>query len=251
MKLIWFFATLICVSIAIAEDTNIIGVVTYTFGEVKINSNEAKENDKIHLSDTLETGDNSRAQVMLVDDNVMHINSSSKISFKDYEFNESENKKWSLFDLIYGSVRSLVNQKYKIEDNQGYQINTPAGVIGVRGTDFLVEHLEKDQRTEVTSFTGEVMQGERGIGRKIRNSIRIGPGHFMQLFAGRRAFERAKKQEAKRFEFLRDTTDHPVQRKHKVFQQTVRERREVMKTLRQKNRVERRGQHVDRIRRRK
>ncbi len=237
MKLILFFATWLCVSVAFPGD--VIGDVTYVFGDTKRNSNEIKENDKIYVEDTLETGDNSRMQLMMVDDNVLHLNSNTKITLKEYEFDEGENKKWSLFDLIYGSIRSLVNQKYKNEDNQGYQISTPAGVIGVRGTDFLVEHLEKEQRTEVTSFAGEVTQGERGIGRKIRNSIRVGPGHFMQLFAGRRAFNRAQKQEAKRFEFLRDTTAHPIQKNHKGYRQVIRERREAGKALRQRFRKRR------------
>lgn len=232
MKSILFFATWLSVSVAFSVD--VIGVVTYVFGDVKRNSTEVSENDKTSVGDTLETGENSRIQLMMVDDNILHLNSNTKLFLKEYEFDEEENKKWSLFDLIYGSIRSLVNQKYRNEDNQGYQINTPAGVIGVQGTDFLVEHLERDQRTEVTSFSGEVVQGERGIGRKIRHSVRIGPGHFMQLFAGRRAFARAQKQENKRFEFLRDTTTHAVQKNHRAFRQVVRERREVVKTLRPK-----------------
>lgn len=230
----WHLLLILCLSSgALAFADEAIGVITYAFGDVKLNGVEGKENDKIKVTDMLETGENSRAQVMMVDDNVIHLNSNSKAIFKEFEFDEDDNKKWSLIDLIYGSIRSLVNQKYKKEDDQGYQINTPTSVVGVRGTDFLVEHLESEERTEITSFSGELNQGERGTGRKIRNSVRIPSGHFMQLLRGRRAFSRAQKHLSKRYEFLRDTTDHPAQSNNKVFRQVRQEHTQQLRVLRQ------------------
>ncbi len=222
MRKMLFLFTFLSAGFAFAAD--IIGVVTYVFGDVKINEKNAQENDRVRVNDVAVTGDNSRLQVILIDDNVVNLNSNTKMGFMEYEFDADAGKKWSLFYLNYGSVRSLVNQKYKKEDLQGFQISTPSGVIGVRGTDFLVEHQEKEMRTEVTTFGGEVSLGQRGTGRKIRDAIKVPPGHFMQLLGGRRAFARAQRQEAKRFEFLRDTTDHPVQVKNRVFQQLRQER---------------------------
>lgn len=114
----------------------------------------------------------------MLDKNVINISPDSKFMLEKYEYNPEQNKKGALLNVIYGKVRTTVNQKYDGTENK-FQVKTKSSVAGVRGTDFLVQYSETTNTSKVVTFEGivEVGAGLDTAGR-ITNPVSVTPGQF-------------------------------------------------------------------------
>lgn len=175
-----------CLPLWAAEGYGVFNVVK---GVVKVKNGKtgevvnAKIGGKVFPKDTIITEKDARAKIVMVDKNVINVSPESQVVFQTYEFAPAENKKNVLLDVIYGKVRSKVEQKYDGAQNK-FQVKTPAAVAGVRGTDFMAGFSEKTKKTDIVTFEGKVEFGLPGANGKIENPVMVGAGEMAQANFG-------------------------------------------------------------------
>ncbi len=167
-------------SIPDAYAQNVHGVLRVVKGDVQIKSGKngqqsrARVGAKVFPKDTVITGKDSRAKIVMIDNNEINVSPDSQIEIQHYEYNPSANKKDVLLNVIYGKVRSKVEQKYDGTKSSKFQIKTPSAVAGVRGTDFMVGF--QNNQSQVVTFSGKVEFGLPGPGGTIANPVIVTPG---------------------------------------------------------------------------
>lgn len=158
------------------------GILMVVKGEVEIlqkdKLSKAKVGAKVFPGDTIITKKDARAKLVMVDKNIINISPDSKFLLEKYEYNPEENKKGALLNVIYGKVRTTVNQKYDGEQNK-FQVKTKSSVAGVRGTDFLVSFNKVTNTSKVVTFEGRVDVGAGlDASGRITNPVSVRPGEF-------------------------------------------------------------------------
>ncbi|MCB0390486.1 MAG: FecR domain-containing protein [Bdellovibrionales bacterium] len=158
-------------------------------GDVKVKSpngkiQKARIGQKVFPQDTIITAKDSRAKVVMIDDNVINISPESEIVFEKYEYEPKDQKKDVLIDVIYGKVRSKVNQKYDGAQNK-FRVKTPSAVAGVRGTDFFTSFDKGTRQSQVVTFEGEVKYGLPGPDGSIKNAVSVRAGQMASNIPGR------------------------------------------------------------------
>lgn len=159
------------------------GVFMIVKGDIEVHTKagskqKAKVGMKVNEGDTVSASKDSRAKIVMVDKNVLQISPESKVVIEKYKFDEAKDEKNVSLNVIYGKVRSTVNQKYDGDKNQ-FNVKTPSAVAGVRGTDFLVGYSNVTNSAKVVCFHGQVMVGSGiGVGGAINNPVAVNPGQF-------------------------------------------------------------------------
>jgi hypothetical protein len=165
------------------------GILRVVKGDVKIVSSDGKSKKakiglKVFPSEKIITAADSRAKVVMVDNNEINVSPSSEVVIQRYEFNPDENKKDVLLNVIYGKVRSKVNQKYDGANNK-FRVQTPSAVAGVRGTDFFTSYNQNTKTSSVVTFEGEVMYGMPGKDGGIKNPVSVRAGQMASNAPGK------------------------------------------------------------------
>ncbi|MFN3696226.1 MAG: FecR domain-containing protein [Pseudobdellovibrio sp.] len=144
----------------------IYGLLMIVKGEVKITKSDnqttdAKIGGKVFVQDTIVTGKDSRAKIVMSDRNIINVLPDTKLRISSYLNNGSE--KNVRLDLIEGKVRNNVEQKYDNDKNK-FEVVTPSAVAGVRGTQFITSFDKGTFKTAIITLKGEV--SFRGIDLK-------------------------------------------------------------------------------------
>jgi hypothetical protein len=164
------------------------GVLMVVKGDVQVKQKDktfkARVGQKIVQGDTIITGKDARAKLVMVDKNIINISPESRFVLEKYEYNPERDKKGALLNVIYGKVRTTVNQRYDGEQNK-FQVKTKSSVAGVRGTDFLVSYNNVTNTSKIVTFQGlvEVGVGLDNAGR-ILNAVSVPPGQFTVASVG-------------------------------------------------------------------
>ncbi|MBC7467325.1 MAG: FecR domain-containing protein [Bdellovibrio sp.] len=129
-------------------------------GEVKVKKADdqmqvAKVGLKVVPGDTIISGVDSRAKIVMSDRNVISISPSTTLKIEKYSTEKDKDDKNVELSLSEGKVRSDVKQEYDGEKTK-YLIRTPTAVAGVRGTQFITSFDSKTNVTEVITLTGKV-----------------------------------------------------------------------------------------------
>ncbi|MCB0356023.1 MAG: FecR domain-containing protein [Bdellovibrionales bacterium] len=169
--------------------SNVHGTFRVVKGDVKVKSakgklSKARIGQKVFPQDTIITGTDSRAKIVMIDNNVINVSPASEIVFEKYEYEPSQEKKDVLIDVIYGKVRSKVNQKYDGAKNK-FRVKTPSAVAGVRGTDFITSFNKASNSSQVVTFEGEVQYGLPGADGSIRNAVSVKAGQMASNAMGK------------------------------------------------------------------
>ncbi len=164
---------------AVALADKVIGSLAVVKGKVEIKDAKgkianARVGSKVKEKDTILTGADSRAKLVMVDENVLNISPDSQINLESYKFEPDKNEKNVSINVLYGKVRSTVNQKYEGENK--FHVKTPAAVAGVRGTDFLAGFNSLKKESQFVTFEGKVEVGQAGPGGSIVNAVMVNPG---------------------------------------------------------------------------
>jgi len=182
MKLIFRLSILVSVAwVAPTWAQTVHGVLQVVKGDVKVQSGKtgktvkARIGGKVYPKDIVITGKDSRAKIVMVDNNVLNISPESKLEIEAYEYKPAQGRKNVLLNVLYGKVRSKVEQRYDGEENK-FQVKTPTAVAGVRGTDFLASFSQSSKVSQVVTFKGEVAFGLPGPNNSIVNPVLITPG---------------------------------------------------------------------------
>lgn len=127
----------------------------------------AKVYNKIYSKDTISTGENSKAKLVLANANTLMIG-----PFTNFIVEEAK-KEGSSFALMYGKIRSIVKQD-KTKDGE-FKIQTPTSVIGVRGTDFYTVYRPQNGKTTVTTLSGVV--SIKNLTGKVKKEVLVSAGY--------------------------------------------------------------------------
>lgn len=114
-----------------------------------------KPNDQIQVGDLIQTAGDGWLKILFKDDSVVDIGPATIVQVMKFE-GEGENRR-VIFKILYGRVRDVVAQK--LAGPEHYQVSTPNVILGVRGTEFLVNVVpDKDgvTQSEVICLHGQV-----------------------------------------------------------------------------------------------
>lgn len=154
--LITFLFVITSSSLVYAEEAY--GLLMIVKGQVQIVKQKAtpvgaKVGGKVFPQDTIITGKDSRAKIVMNDRNIINVLPDTSLRIDQYISNLKE--KNVRLSLIEGKVRTNVEQKYDDDENK-FEIRTPSAVAGVRGTQFVTSYKKATNITAITTFRGEV-----------------------------------------------------------------------------------------------
>ncbi len=111
------------------------GDVTVVKGDTK---QTALSGDGVVQADRIVTGANSAASLTLRDGTALVVGPNSNVSLARFEYEPTTQKGGLLVDVLQGSIRMVSGLIGKLNPEQ-VKVKTPTVVVGVRGTDFIVE----------------------------------------------------------------------------------------------------------------
>lgn len=186
----WISVCVVAIAFALdASAASVNGVFNVVKGDVKVKSGAsgqvtpAKVGSKVFPKDTIITGKDSRAKIVMIDKNVINVSPETELVFQQYEYSPEDNKKNVLLNVLSGKVRSKVEQKYDGKTSK-FQVKTPGAVAGVRGTDFMASFDKKGNSSNIVTFEGKVEFGKPGPGGSIENPVAVGPGQMASAAMG-------------------------------------------------------------------
>lgn len=98
----------------------------------------AVSGEGVQVSQRMSTGKTGAATLTLKDGTVVTMGPNSTMDLSTFEFNTTTQEGNFLLDLLQGSVRVVTGLLGKAHP-ENFKIKTPTSVVGVRGTDFIVE----------------------------------------------------------------------------------------------------------------
>lgn len=98
----------------------------------------AQPRQQIRLNDTLRTGPGGAMGAILRDDSVLSLGPNSELSLDEFAFAPVEDKLSLVGRLTRGTAAFLTGKIGQMRP-EAVQVETPGGIIGVRGTQFLVQ----------------------------------------------------------------------------------------------------------------
>jgi len=92
----------------------------------------------VAVADRLSTGPQGAATLTLKDGTVLTMGPDSVMDLRQFQFDTTTQQGTFLLDLLRGSVRVVTGLLAKFNPDL-FKVQTPTSVVGVRGTDFIVE----------------------------------------------------------------------------------------------------------------
>ena len=132
------------------------GDVTLTRGQQTI---EARIGLAVEQGDELATGKKSRLKMLLSDDSVVALGSSSRLVLAEHLFSSKSKARITRIQLLGGLVRALV-QKSVSGANADSQVASGTAVAGVRGTEFVLDAT--GQAPRLATLSGAVAWSAAG-----------------------------------------------------------------------------------------
>ncbi|MEN0057239.1 MAG: FecR domain-containing protein [Bdellovibrio sp.] len=114
----------------------------------------AKVGAKVFSGDTVITGTDARAKIVMSDRNVLQLSPDSTLEIARYKTGATENDREAQVALMQGKVRVQVEQTYG-EKNK-FELRTPTAVAGVRGTQYIAQYDQSSRSTTITVLQGRV-----------------------------------------------------------------------------------------------
>jgi hypothetical protein len=100
---------------------------------------------ELHASETVRTGDAGKADLVFVDRTNLTVGPTSEIVLDKFVYDPVGNKGKVVLQTTRGAFRFVTGT----QDHSAYQINTPYGSLGVRGTAFTCEVKPKGQKQQI------------------------------------------------------------------------------------------------------
>jgi hypothetical protein len=98
--------------------------------------------EDVQLHDLFKTEQDSRAEILFVDNSRVRIAPGTDLEITEYLYRPEQKKRKSVLSLWAGKARFIVNKLVDFEQKE-FEVQTPSGTAGVRGTDFIVEVKKK------------------------------------------------------------------------------------------------------------
>ncbi|SEA75163.1 FecR domain-containing protein [Variovorax sp. YR216] len=119
------------------------GVLKSVRGDVRLlapdgSTRTGKSGDIVAPIDRIVTGPDSGASVVLRDGTKLVVGPSSRLDLKEFHFDSTTQDGGMLLSLLQGSARMVTGLIGKTHTD-AVRVETPTAVIGIRGTDFIVQ----------------------------------------------------------------------------------------------------------------
>lgn len=118
------------------------GTVKLVEGEVTLVHGDSRQavvaGHAVHRGGQIITGDKSSVSITLRDGSVLSLGPNSAIELSQFDFDATTHEGNMLVALRHGSLRVITGLIAKLRPEQ-VKVTTPTTVVGVRGTDFIVE----------------------------------------------------------------------------------------------------------------
>lgn len=139
----------------------------------------AQTGQKITVKDQILTGKKSKAKVVLVDKTEVTLLPETQIEVHDYE----KEKRAALIQLLSGKMRAKIVQKYA-PGSEGFRVQTPTAVAGVRGTDFVMAFDPEQNKSDLFTIMGLVEFGNLNADGSMAKSIPVAAGQMSSVSKG-------------------------------------------------------------------
>lgn len=136
------FAVWVLVLPCLAGASTEVGRLAVINGDVRVTKSEAeagapaKANDPVFNDDIIRTGEAGAAKVLFSDQSLMDVGPNSAMKISQYALRDGENRTGT-FSILYGKLRALVTRP--VGKGGKVEVRTKDAVMGVRGTEFVVD----------------------------------------------------------------------------------------------------------------
>lgn len=141
IKMTVFCTVSLLASAASAQDLRM-GTFKSVTGEVSLTQAAtrrlAESGDGLQPADRILTGRDASATFMLKDGTVVSVGPNSTLELAKVQFDTTTQDGSLLLNLLQGTIRVVTGWLGKVHPEQ-VKVITPTSVVGVRGTDFIVE----------------------------------------------------------------------------------------------------------------
>ena len=113
-----------------------IGIIGFVIGDA-FNQDGKKLNvgDPIYFGDTITTNEGSKSQILFIDQTVMTVGSNTELTIDEFVY-DAENTDGKLLSTIKSGSVKILTGKISEKNPENLVVETPAGTIGTRGTEF-------------------------------------------------------------------------------------------------------------------
>lgn len=147
-----------------AEIGLIADVVNFAYGAKNgVARAELDPDDPVFFEETIETGDESAADIRFIDGSVLTVGENSTVVIDAFVFDPATLAGNSTISLTKGVFRYVSGDMPK----ENVEITTPTITIGIRGTELLIS-VAGDGGTEMSTVTGEALCTTRRTRRQLR-----------------------------------------------------------------------------------
>jgi len=169
---------LLCGSLGPAFANGDAGITLLAKGDVVAANTEGerdlKRRSPVFESDTLKTGDDSRAQFRMKDGATLSLQANTTLTLTEYRYREDGRADSAVMKMVTGGLRTITGAVGK-GDPDAYRVETPLGTIGIRGTVFEAEMVGKELFVafwqgygKITTPTCEALLGDGQTHRFVR-----------------------------------------------------------------------------------
>lgn len=136
--LVIIFLSFISFNLVQADNSEFIGIVGVSIGDVKNQKNEKLLNgSKVFYGDTIIVNEQSNAQVLFLDQTVITIGEKSELTIDEFIYDPQTNDGKFVSNIKSGTVKIITGQISK-KNPDNLEVNVTTGTIGARGTEFVV-----------------------------------------------------------------------------------------------------------------
>jgi len=100
--------------------------------------------DALRQGDRVRTGQTGGASIVLKDGTVLTMGPNTTVDLSQFQFDSTTQSGNFVLDLLQGSVRVVTGLLAKANPER-FKVRTPTSVVGVRGTDFIVEAIPQTE----------------------------------------------------------------------------------------------------------
>jgi hypothetical protein len=140
-RILWTCALLLASTAASAQDQRL-GTLKTVTGDVQLGQSSAaraaQEGGGLQQADRIVTGRDASATFTLKDGTVVSVGPDAILDLAKVQFDTTTQEGSLMLSLLQGTIRVVTGWLGKLHPEQ-VKVTTPTSVVGVRGTDFIVE----------------------------------------------------------------------------------------------------------------
>ncbi len=148
-KIIIILILILLPNFANANTSNFIGVVGAAIGEIKNQNNEnLVDGSKIFFGDTIISKEKSNAQILFLDQTVLTLGEDTELTIDEFIYDPKSHEGSFISNVKSGTVKFITGQISK-QNPDNLEVKVPSGVLGARGTEFIVLSENENKSTVV------------------------------------------------------------------------------------------------------